>query len=244
MKTRLVALLAFVLFVPRPARADGSDADRARESESEERDWQNLKEKKSEAKTVDLPPKNDTSYGRIDGDLSASLGLGMTIAPRAPRLQADVRFRYIDTIGVYGTYEEGNVLGLHSEPRRVLATGLELRPLFVARWLQGKEWGVPRLDLAVDSFGLELGAFFAQPVGSSFGTRPGLQAGLGFEVPIFARASGPWIGFHGGARWSDAALGGQPLDGPSDRSLFLSISVAYHVFFGGHVVDVGDVAAQ
>jgi hypothetical protein len=186
----------------------------------------------------------DTSYGRVDGDLSVSFGLGATVGPRSPRASADLRFRYMDTVGIFGTYEDGPLLGSGSEPRRVLATGVELRPLFIARWLTGREFGVPHLDLALDSFGLELGAFFAQPDGAAFAARPGLQAGLGLEVPVLPHSNGPWIGFHGGARWSDTALGGSGTEGPVDRSLYLGITVAWHQFFGGHVVDLGDRASR
>ncbi|WP_394847738.1 hypothetical protein LZC95_09780 [Pendulispora brunnea] len=180
----------------------------------------------------------DTSYGRIEGDLSFVFGLGATFGPRAPRGAVDVRLRYLDTIGMFATYEEG--FGGAAEPRRVLATGVELRPLFIARWLQGRELDSPRLDLAIDSFGLELGAFFAHPVGDTFGSRRGLQAGLGLELPILAQANGPWIGLHGGVRWSDDALGGAPLRGPSDRAAYFTVTLAWHAIFGAHVVDMQD----
>jgi len=182
----------------------------------------------------------DTSYGRIDGDLSLALGLGATLGPTSPRATADVRFRYLDTVGAFATYEDGPLVGSDPEPRRVVALGVEVRPLFIARWLQGLEFGTPHLDLAVDSFGLELGAFFAEPHGDTFGSRRGLQAGLGVELPILARAKGLWIGLHGGVRWSDAALAGSPVLGPADRAMYLAMTVSWHVFFGAHVVDLFD----
>ncbi|HWL89187.1 MAG TPA: hypothetical protein VNO21_25465 [Polyangiaceae bacterium] len=192
-----------------------------------------------EARAADTRPHGaDTSYGRIEGDLSAALGLGATFGPRAPRGSAELRLRYLDTVGAFFTYEDG--FGGSAEPERVVTMGAEIRPLFIARWLQGLEFGTPRLDLALDSFGLELGAFFAQPHGDTFGARRGLQAGIGLEVPILAHASGPWIGLHGGVRWSDDALGGAPISGPSDRSAYLSVTFAWHAFFGAHVVDMRD----
>jgi len=100
------------------------------------------------------------------------------------------------------------------------------------------------VDLALDSFGLELGAIFAQPIGGSFAERPGMQAGLGLELPVFARASGLWIGLHGGVRWSDAALGEGTVRGPVDRAGYLSITLAWHQFFGAHAVDFGDARAK
>src|SRR4051812_22937377 len=84
---------------------------------------------------------SDTSHGRIDGDLSASAGLGATFGPRGPRAAADLRLRYLWTAGIYVTYEDGPLFGSAAEPRRVFGTGLELRPLFLARWLQGLDSG-------------------------------------------------------------------------------------------------------
>src|ERR1019366_6992085 len=70
-----------------------------------------------------------------------------------------------------------------AEPTRVLAAGLELRPLFLFRWLTGRETQRARVDLVVDSLGLELGAVFTQPAGTSFASQAGMQAALGLEVP-------------------------------------------------------------
>jgi hypothetical protein len=182
----------------------------------------------------------DATYGRIDGDMSVVGGLGATVGPGGARATVDMRFRYLDTVGVFTTYEDASVFASAAEPKRVIAGGLELRPLFLARWLQGKELGSPRVDLAIDSFGIELGAFFAQPTGGSLGEKPGMQLGLGLELPVLGRASGPWIGLHGGLRWSDAALSEGTVLGPVDRAGYLSVTVAWHQFFGAHAVDWDD----
>jgi hypothetical protein len=148
------------------------------------------------------------------------------------------------TAGVFATYEDGPLFGSASEPRRAFATGLELRPLFLVRWLQGLETGNAYLDMTIDSFGLELGAVFAQPEGRPFGSKPGLQAGIGVQIPVLPHATGPVLGLHGGARWSDSALGGRELEGPSDRALYLLVTVAWQQVFGAHVVDLGDRAPR
>jgi hypothetical protein len=186
----------------------------------------------------------DATYGRIEGDASIVAGAGVALGPRDPRAAVDVRLRYLDTVGVFVTYEDGRLFGSGADPSRVLAGGLELRPLFLGRWLKGMELGHARADLLVDSFGLELGGFLAQPAGGSFGQRPGLQVGLGMELPVSGSASGLWIGLHGGLRWSDAALSGDALRGPSDRAAFLAITVTWHQFFGAHVVDLRDTAPR
>jgi hypothetical protein len=188
--------------------------------------------------------RTDTSYGRIDGDVSAIVGLGASFGPRAPRAALDLRFRYLDTVGVFFGYEDGALFGGDAEPLRVVATGVELRPLFIGRWLTGRESARARLDLLLDSFGLELGAAFVQPTGSSLGSRPSLQAGLGLEIPILASARGPWIGLHGGARWNDAALRGDSVLTPSDRAMFGVVTLAWHEFFLAHAVDAGDRAPR
>jgi hypothetical protein len=189
----------------------------------------------------------DTTYGRVDGDLGFVGGAGVAVGARTPRAALDLRLRYLDTAGVFITYEDGSIFSsaeTRADPRRVLAGGIEIRPLFLARWLRGRETGVGHLDLAIDSLGLELGAFTSQPDGaSSLAERPGLQLGMGLELPVLAQASGPWIGLHPGVRWSDAALGGDPVRVPSDRALYLAITLSWHQLFGAHVVDVHDRAA-
>lgn len=214
----------------------------ARAGDEHEVNWRDIKGLSSEKETN--LQKRDTTYGRVDGDLSVVLGLGATVAPRGPRTAADLRFRYLDTVGIFADYEDGALVKSGSEPRRVFAAGLELRPLFLGRWLRGLELESARIDLLIDSIGLELGAAFAQPEGSPFGSRPGLQAGLGLEIPVLAQASGPWLGVHGGVRWSDSAVSGGTVEGPDDRAAFLTLTVAWHQFFGGHVVDIGDRGTQ
>jgi len=181
---------------------------------------------------------------RVDGDISASAALGATFGPRGPRAAVDLRLRYLWTAGIFATYEDGPFLGSVAAPRRAFAGGVELRPLFFAKWLQGKESGNAYFDLTVDSFSLELGAVFLQPAGSRFASQPGLQAGIGFQVPLFPRATGPVIGLHGGARWSNAALAGRDIEDATDRSLFLLITVGWQHVFDAHIVELGDRAPR
>jgi hypothetical protein len=182
----------------------------------------------------------DTSYGRVQGDLGIVVGAGATVADGGPRAEGEMRLRYLETAGVFATYEDGPALRSGAEPRRVFATGLEVRPLFLFRWLKGHETSREFFDLLVDSMGIELGAAFVQPSGTSFQSRPALQAGLMVEVPLFGAASGPWLGIHGGGRWSDGALQDGTTAGPDDRSFYLSFSLAWHQVVLSHVVDVGD----
>lgn len=182
----------------------------------------------------------DTSYGRLEGDLSASAGVGAAFGPRGPRASIDLRLRYLWTAGLFFTYEDGPFWSSAAEPRRAFALGAEIRPFFLSRWANGFEIGNPWLDLFVDSIGLELGAVFVEPAGRPFGKNPGLQAGLGVQIPILPNATGPILGVHGGGRWSTASLAGDTVDAAGDRSAYLLVTLAWQQVFGAHIVDLGD----
>lgn len=184
----------------------------------------------------------DASYGRARGDVTLVAGAGAVVAQPGPRGEVELRVRYLEVAGLFASYEDA--LGSAAEPRRVFATGLEVRPLFLFRWLDDREASEARLDLVVDSIGLELGAAFEQPYGAAFSSRPGAQVGLMIELPVLASATGPWIGLHAGVRWSDAALAGGSTDSPDDRALYLSITAAWHQVVLTHAIDVGDRAPR
>ncbi len=186
----------------------------------------------------------DPSYGRVEGDLTLVAGLGATVAEGGSRAEGELRVRYLESLGLFGMYEDGPLVGSSSEPRRLLVGGLEVRPLFLYRWLKGQETQRAWLDLAIDSFGLELGAVAMQPAGMSFASRLGLQAGLGVEIPILPDATGPWVGIHGGVRWSEAELSTGTVNGDADRSAYVSLTLAWHQVVVAHVVDVGDEAPR
>jgi len=186
----------------------------------------------------------EPTYGRLEGDVTLVAGLGAVVAARGGRAEGELRLRYLETVGAFASYEDGALVGSAAEPTRVLTAGLELRPLFLGRWLTGRELQRARVDLVLDSLGLELGATFAQPAGTSFASSAGLQAGLGLEVPILARATGPWLGLHAGVRWSEAALGSGVVANADDRSGFVAITLAWHQVVVTHLVDVGDRAPR
>jgi len=186
----------------------------------------------------------DGTYGRIAGDVTLVGALGGVVAARGPRAEAELRLRYLESVGAFVSYEDGALLGSAAEPERVLTAGVEARPLFFYRWLRGREGSAAWLDLAVDSLGLELGATFTQPAGTAFASLGGLQLGLGVELPLWPRSTGPWIGLHGGLRWSDAVLESGVIRSADDREAFLVITVAWHQTVVAHVVDVGDRAPR
>jgi hypothetical protein len=189
-------------------------------------------------------PASDATQGRIQGDVTVSGALGAAVVPRGPRAEADVRLRYLESAGVFVAYEEARWVGSGAIPRRVLSTGVELRPLFLFRWLKDRESSVALLDLTLDSLGLELGAAFQPSGGDGLSSRPGLQAGLGVEVPISGAATGLWVGLHGGLRWSDTALSSGATATAADRAGYLTVTLAWHQSINAHIVDAGDQAPR
>jgi hypothetical protein len=186
----------------------------------------------------------EPSYGRVDGDLTLVAGAGASIASGGPRAAGELRARYLETAGIFGTYEDGALVGSDAVPLRVIAAGFELRPFFFYRWLQGHETRRARFDLALDSIGLELGLTWQEPQGGSFSSNPGFAAGFGFEVPLFPDATGLWLDFHGGLRWSQEALGTGVVATTEQREAYLSVTLAWHQVIAVHIVDVGDRAPE
>jgi hypothetical protein len=184
----------------------------------------------------------EPSYGRIEGDVTLVGGVGAVVAARGPRLEADVRVRYLESAGIFATYEDGPFGS--DDPRRAVTAGLELRPFFLYRWLRGHESRRARWDLAIDSIGLELGLVWPQPAGGDFALHPGFEVGLGVEVPLMLEATGLWLAFHGGLRWSDETLGTGVVATAVDREAYLAISLAWHQMVVTHIVDVGDRAPE
>jgi hypothetical protein len=186
----------------------------------------------------------EPSYGRIDGDVTVVVGAGGVVTPGGPRATGELRARYLETMGLFATYEDSLPVGSHADPRRLVAAGFELRPFFLYRWLRGLETHRARWDLSVDSFGLELGMTWPQPKGEPFAERPGVEFGLGIEVPIFPAASGPWFGLHGGIRWGDEVFASGVVRTGQDREAYLSITLAWHQVISAHLVDLGDRAPR
>jgi hypothetical protein len=184
--------------------------------------------------------RSEPTYGRMEGDVTVVVGAGAVVAARGPRAEAELRVRYLESAGLFASYEDGPLLGSAAAPERVMAAGLEVRPLFLARWLTGRETMRPRVDLVLDSFGLELGAALAQPAAGSFASRPCVQAGFGLELPFLHEATGPWIGVHAGVRWSEEALATGTVRDAGDQGVFVAITLAWHQVVLTHLVDVGD----
>ena len=181
----------------------------------------------------------DTSYGRIEGDSAIAFSAGAAFDVRGVRGSLDVRYRYLHSTGIFVTYEEG--FGAGAEPLRLIVSGFELRPLFLARFLQNKELGSPRIDLLIDSIALELGAFVAQPAFGGFGDSAGLSFGLAAEFPFLPRAASPFIAIRAAFRWSREALSAADSSTVDVRAFVFTVAFGYQAVFGTHVIDAGDI---
>ncbi len=184
----------------------------------------------------------DGAYGRLDGDLDLSIGLagGVLLGQKRPVASVDARVRYFESAGFVVQYEETDALAKATAPgdyKRGFLAAVELRPLFPIRFLKAKESGHAFPDLVLDSLGLEVGAWWSAVEGPST-QRPGLHLGLGLELPLAARASGPWLRVGGALRWSAPRLDGQ--SDPGTRVALLTLGLAWHGMVGAHVVDAGD----
>lgn len=184
-------------------------------------------------------PMVDTSYGRIDADSAIAVSGGAAIDVRGVRGSLDVRYRYLHSAGIFVTYEEG--FGGSAEPLRLGALGIELRPLFLGRFLQQAELGLPRLDLLIDSFAIELGAFVAQPLAQKFGDAYGLSLGFGLEFPLLPKIAGPFIALRAALRWSHESLSAADTTTVDVRAFVVTVAFGWQATFGTHVIDIGDV---
>ncbi len=186
----------------------------------------------------------DGAYGRLDGDMTLVGGLGGGLFSSTGRtaLTADVRLRYLEAAGAFVQYEEADALkrgDTAGDVRRSVAAGVELRPLFPARFLKNKQGSGRFFDLLIDSFAIDLGTWFSVRRASAV-QRPGLLAGLAIEAPITGNASGLWLRLSVNARWSAQRLEGEGSGDPGGRTLFLGLGFAWHEVLGAHVVDRGD----
>ena len=181
-----------------------------------------------------LRAEGDGVYGRLDGDLELRAEAGASFASGGPSLAVGAAALYLNTAGLYARYTDA--LGSRgADVTRSIAAGLVLQPLFLARYGSDFEHGPPRLDLLVDSFGLEIGSFWAAPRGLGLRATPGLELAATLAVPILARASGPYLAFRGALRLrqDDAAAA-------VDRAGLLSVTLSFHQVIPIHLVDAGD----
>ncbi len=160
--------------------------------------------------------RHDGVYDRFDGDLDLGLAVGAELGSAgnaAPAVRASAHY-----FSIAGVYLGGRIEAGHESAPSLFSLGVDLRPLFVPRWAKGYETGPGLLDLTLDSLSLSVGAFWAAR--SAHDEERGFEAGLGFGVPLLARASGPWLEARGLLRYPDA----------EKREEAVLIALAWHGF--------------
>lgn len=179
-----------------------------------------------------VPSHADGAYGRIYGDVALQLDAGTGVDDGHPPFVGQVTVRYLQTAGAYATWvwHPQHTSGRAS----TAAVGIELRPLFLPRFLENKQSGPPVFDLLIDSLSLRLGAVTARR-GPFSRPSPGFEAGLALGIPFTSNAEGPWLGTSGSLRWPHHAIGG--IDDPS---LLWTITFGWQAFFQSGLVDAAD----
>jgi hypothetical protein len=188
---------------------------------------------------VTAPPPDKTTdgvYGRFDGDIELSLAAGGAFSSGGPNFAAIARGSFFQTAGMYVAYTDA--MGSANAPlTRSLALGVTLRPFFIPRWALNLERGPAILDLTIDSIGFDLGVLWASDTSGGFTDKPGMEAALGFEVPVLGKASGPFVGARGAIRWRGEELAG---DQPDPLKPVLFVTLSWHSVIDAGIVDAGD----
>jgi hypothetical protein len=181
---------------------------------------------------------DDGVYGRLDGDLELRVEAGAAFASGGPSLAAGAAALYLGTAGLYVHYTDA--LGSR-EPSvtRSIAFGVHFQPLFLARYGSDREHGPARLDLLVDSFGLEIGSFWAAPRGRGLLAEPGLELATTLAIPILASGNGPFLALRGALR-----LQQDEASSALDRAGIFSLTLSFHHTVTAHLVDAGDRLAR
>lgn len=162
-------------------------------------------------------PGSDGVYGRFDGALTLAASLGGELEASDPRGALKLTAHYLWTAGAYARYSDA-FGGSSERPARVASLGIDVRPLFLPRFALDTEHGPAILDLTLDSFSLSAGAYFAEPLGKSFGDELGFEAGLGFGVPLCGEARGAWLEARAERRFADRG----------DNAWLFTVALAYH----------------
>ena len=193
--------------------------------------------------TIAHAADDDGAYGRYDGDLDLRIGAGAAIMQEGPALSAFASALLLSSAGVYVHYTDA-----FDDARRIprsISAGLVIEPLFLARTAFNLQIGNGRLDLAIDSFAIGLGAYWTIPrLPTNPMNEPGLEFSLGFGLPFFAQASGPVLGFRGALRASPAAMAGNEKFGLVEQGAYLSITLAWRQLVTTHLVDARDRAVR
>lgn len=183
----------------------------------------------------------DGAYGRLAGDVSLQGSVGPTFG-HGPAGSAMVSMLYLVSVGPYAQTElalgdSGRLADRGGHRLRSVSTGVELRPLFLPRFLKALETGHSFRDLLLDSVGLHLGARFYP--GSD---QRAFEVGGVADVPLGSTFSGAFLGLAVTKVVSAPSLRGQGI--PGDDSVFFTVSLGLRGVLTTHLVDVNDERAR
>ncbi|MBK9264286.1 MAG: hypothetical protein IPM54_31350 [Polyangiaceae bacterium] len=195
------------------------------------------------APTIAHATDDDGAYGRYDGDLDLRIGAGVAVMQEGPALAAFASAMLLSSAGVYVHYTDAFDEGRRTP--RSISTGLVIEPLFLARTAFNLQIGSGRLDLAIDSFAIGLGAYWTIPrLPTNPLNEPGLEFSLGFGLPILASATGPVLGVRAALRASPAAMSGAERFGLVEQGAQLSFTLAWRQLAAAHLIDARDRAVR
>lgn len=146
------------------------------------------------------PAEDDGVYGRFRGDTDLSLKLGGMLRDEGLAGSVGGSAHYYSLLGITADYSESLVAD--GPDARSFSVGLDLRPLFLPRWVLGLERGPAWLDLTLDSLAAGFGAYVSDAEVDGRNTR-GLWFSLGAGVPLLGSASGPWVELRALRRFPD-----------------------------------------
>ncbi len=184
------------------------------------------------ASTWTITSHADGAYGRIQGDMALQLEAGSGLDDKDPPFVGHVSARYLQTVGIYTTWI---VHPRHAANHPTTASlGVELRPLFLPRFLENNQAGPRIFDMFIDSLSLRLGAVSARR-GPFASPSPGFETGLALGIPFTSSAEGPWLNTSGAIRWPHHAISGH-----GDPFFLWTITLGWQTFFRSGLVDLRD----
>ena len=139
----------------------------------------------------------DGAWGRIHGDVSIQGDIGIGMDNRKTALAANLATRYLQTAGLYTTWMVP--LQHNTTYHYTVSFGLELRPLFLPRFLTNRQSTSPRLSMTIDSLALRMGVVTAD--NNPYRATPGFETGFSIGIPLLQNVSGPWINASSTWRW-------------------------------------------
>jgi hypothetical protein len=149
------------------------------------------------------PPERDGVYGRFGGNTDFSLKLGGHVSESQLAGSVGASVHYYSTVGLSLDYVEA--LSSDTRQLRGLSVGSELRPLFLPRFLLGRQQGPAWLDLTLDSVAIGFGGYWAQAEGEQ-PNGLGIWTSAGIGVPLLGLSTGPWLELRALRRFPDPQL--------------------------------------